>query len=284
MDKKFGWKKDIRDERDYYHKPMFFKLNELPDKIDLSYFLPPVRDQGTVGSCVGHAVGAAICSIKKFQHQYQQWESPGWIYNGGRLLEGTLNKDAGCMPRDALEFVRKHGQLLERDWPYNESKLDTTDPLKYIKDRAITPFAPMDFVYTRVDNGLQGIMSALAEGHLVTIGTVWFETWMETNGLLPPADAKINIIGGHETLLYGYNTKEKLLLGMNSWGTDWGRGGYYLMPFEEIPIFKAVWGYDAYYMTFTAGPQPEPVKKTNCILDLFNAVKNKKKELTNGGL
>jgi hypothetical protein len=251
-----GWKKDKYDGRDWLHRP---KLVKVPPFFSNFALLPDVRNQGHVGACVGFGLGANLCGVANSLSAFTEWYSPTWIYNGARFIEGTLPFDVGCEPGDALDWLLNHGCLLEHFWPYDSNKLDTSVPSSAREQEAIK-YA--NFAYWRVDNGVDGIMSALADGHLVSIGTPWFQKWMEApGGILAEVTPSDAVAGGHETCLYGYDTAKKVVLGMNSWGTGWGDKGFYTMPMSAFAVFKALGGYDAHYITFDATPAPTPEKK-----------------------
>jgi hypothetical protein len=116
-----------------------------------------------------------------------------------------------------------------------------------------------------VADGVEGICSALADGHLVSIGNPWFEKWIIYREgvfgwpILKEVDADDPVAGGHETLIYAYDKNEAIFYGMNSWGAGWGINGFYKMHFSSIDVFKQVGGYDAHYITFSPEPLPPPV-------------------------
>lgn len=246
-DPRLGWKKDKFDRRDYLHRP---KLKVPPSWVDLGNLLPEVRNQGSVGSCVGFGIGANVGSVAKALSIFTEWYSPTWIYNGARFMEGTLPFDIGCYPKDALDWLVKMGCLLEHFWPYNPNKLDMAPPSTTRIKQAIKYG---NFQYFRIDNGVDGIMSALADGHLVSIGTPWFDTWMNpTGGVLDNVSEDDPVAGGHETILYGYDSTIKLFMGQNSWGKSWAAEGKFSMPYQAFDVFKQLGGYDAHYVTFNA--------------------------------
>lgn len=250
-----GWKKDVRDERDFYSATC--PVRTLPDKVDLSAILPVVRDQGQVGSCVGFGVGGNLSGLAIEQKLDIGWFSPTWIYNGARQLEGNLYEDTGCQPRDALEFLIKNGALLEKFLPYNPLKLDTTLPTNQQRTEAAK--YPV-LSYERVVDGIAGVCSALAAGKLVSIGSPWYAQWMSTDiyGKLAKPSCCSPVAGGHETLLYGYDRPTEYLQGQNSWSTDWGKDGRFWMPFSAISMFKNKGGYDAHIINVTWVAKPEP--------------------------
>jgi hypothetical protein len=248
--KGFGWVKDDYNPKAVYHKP---RLVKLPDHVDLSSIIPSVRDQGQIGSCTGFGIGGILGATDKQNGEWVDWYSPEWIYNGARFIEGDLSQDAGAQPDDCFTWLADKGCLYEKYWQYNPLFLDTENPNDFVSAAIKYP----SFQAVRVDNGVQGIMSALAEGHPVALGGPWFDKWMNPpDGVLANVSAMDSIAGGHETFLYGYDSSTQRLYGQNSWGTGWGSGGHYLMPFTAIDVFKQLGGYDAHYIVWDKNPVP----------------------------
>jgi C1A family cysteine protease len=42
------------------------------------------------------------------------------------------------------------------------------------------------------------------------------------------------MLGGHVVLAVGFNQKEKRFLVRNSWGKNWGKEGYFTMPYDYL--------------------------------------------------
>ena len=247
----FGWRKDPYDHRDYLYKTTY---REVPQSVILTNYLPDIRDQGNVGSCVGFGIGANLVARAKKLNVYTEWFSPTWIYNGARFIEGSLTQDVGCYPRDALHWLYEKGCLLEHWWHYNPLGLDTTAPPSHLEPEAAK--YPL-LAYYRVVDGVAGICETLANGQYVSIGTPWFSKWMDpVDGVLGEVSFPDMIVGGHETCLYGYNKDKKIFYGINSWGTDWGNKGLYTMPFSAFDAFKIYGGYDAHYIGYIFAPEP----------------------------
>jgi cathepsin K len=268
-DIKFGWQKDKRDERDFLQPP---KVQKLPTLIDLSSFLPNVRDQGRVGSCVGFGVGSAVGSQAYWWGAFTEWYSPTWIYNGARIIEGSLTQDVGCSPRNALDYLVKTGNLLEHDWPYNSEMVDKNMPSETQYKEAIFY---KNFVYFRVVDGVEGLKASLSDDHCLAIGGPWFNKWFSpVDGMLSEVSSTDDVAGGHETILYGYDDERAVFFGQNSWGLGWGRAGRYMLPYSSIQVFKQLGGYDAHYVTFESSlvPTPSPCKWGKKITDSLNWV------------
>lgn len=252
----FGWKKDPYNKIALLHK---VGLVSVPSVKILDSQLPTVRDQGNAGSCVGFGIGANLVSCAKKIHLYKEWFSPTWIYNGARYLDGSLAYDDGCYPEDALNWLKMKGCLLEHLWPYNGFE-KTSPPSSLNVEAAKYPLLS----YHRVTDDVDGICDAIANEYYVSIGTPWPYTWVDvgSTGELPEITTSNSIAGGHETCLYGYDRTVRLFYGINSWGTAWGKGGLYSMPFSAFPVFKKMGGYDAHYVianwAVTPPDPPEP--------------------------
>lgn len=261
-----GWRKDPYDKRDKIRP--YLKAG-LPDCVDLRHLMPPVRDQGLIGACVGFGLGSNLYAQALIDQAVPgEWFSPTWIYNGARFLEGTLPQDCGCFPRSALEWLTAKGALVEHLWPYNPSRLDKrTPPSELEPEAARWPVLS----YQRVIGGAAGVMSALAEGKPVSIGTPWYDKWMTPgpNGLLAKIDEQDSPAGGHETCVVGYDASRvtierygcALFLCMNSWGAAWGDLGYFWLPAQAFEVFTRHGGYDAHTIDVcwnTTPPPPDP--------------------------
>src|SRR5205814_595210 len=106
--KRYGWIPHIPDQRDYpYAAPPAF-LRALPARIDLRKQCPPVYDQGQLGSCTANAIGGAI-EFDQMKEKLPQIFIPSrlFVYYNERVIEGTVNTDAGAMLRDGIKTVAK---------------------------------------------------------------------------------------------------------------------------------------------------------------------------------
>lgn len=250
----YGWLKDKHNPQAVYHRP---KVVKLPPSISWIQFCPPVRNQGNVGACTGFGIGGMAYTIaNQLKIALLDVFGPTWLYNGARDLEGTLAFDLGANPEDVFKWATLYGFLYERYWQYDPTKLDKSAPGSTRMSEAI------DFKLQaiRVDNGIDGIMSALATVPAVAIGVPWPAEWENySGGVLPIPTPSSKVAGGHETFLYGFDQSGKFVNGQNSWDTSWGIGGRYQMPFEAFDWFKANGGYDAHYAVMAdPGPQPSP--------------------------
>lgn len=272
----YGWRKDKYNPLAKLHAPTV-PVKETPSYFSMESYLPYVRNQGSSSSCVGHGVGGTLGTVSKQLSCFKEWDSPLWIYNGARYMEGWLAQDCGCYPEDALKWVTDMGRLVESYWPY--TGFDPATPTS--NGRGERAFKNGNFVVVRVADGIDGIVSALAEGHPVNIGTPWASSWGSyKEGILPEITKDSSIAGGHDTFLYGYDKTSNVFFGQNSWGVNWGDKGKYKMPMNCFTVFKQMGGYDAHYIAFVCDPiTPDPIDPVkphcNCskaIVKTLNAI------------
>ena len=230
---KYHWKRDLPDSRDH----MFTAAPQVaPTSVDLRTYASPIDDQGQLGSCTGNAIAGAIDLIdRKGGKQLQV--SRLFIYYEERVLEGSVNYDAGAYIRDGIKVTYTKGAPLETLWPYNirkwASKPTTaayTDALK----RKVTGYQRCaDFT---------AVKNALALGNPVVIGFDVYESfeqgaWQNANGsgLMPYPNVNTEqLLGGHAVCLVGYNDSTQRFIARNSWGTAWADHGYFYMPYQVI--------------------------------------------------
>ncbi len=230
----YGWVPQLPDLRDAQLKIQ--AVTSLPSSVDLSSKpdMPPVYDQGQLGSCTGNAIAGAV--------DYDNHKITGkfltpsrlWIYYQERVIEGTVAEDAGGQIRDGIKSVNQLGVCPETDWPYDIAtfakkppKKDYTDALK---DRALT--------YEAVTQELFALKSVLASGLPIVFGFTVYESFesqaVATSGVVPMPAPKEKVVGGHAVVLIGYNDAVDRFRVRNSWGTTWGQEGYFEMPYLYV--------------------------------------------------
>ena len=219
--------------------------NFLPEIVDLSDRMPPVGDQGRLGSCVSWAVGYAARSYYngvQTQQQISQSAIPAVNYMHGILRvpdpeEGPCG--GGAYIHKALEFLSDEGAPSLASMPYSDSRCDVPDSRLREQVRQSGTFRISNYYHLNA-TGLGGgghfldsdtnfqmelIKNELALGHPVVIGVDVDRAFFELRGrsvwqaLQEPG-------GGHAITLVGYNEREQYFKFINSWGTSWGDRGY----------------------------------------------------------
>src|SRR6476646_3515572 len=129
---RYGWRLDLPDARDHIYSAPLAKA--LPPAVDLRPNCPPVYDQGQLGSCTANAIAAAVEFDRKKQNLTDFAPSRLFIYYNERVMEGTVDYDAGAQIRDGIKSVAKIGAAPETDWPYDIAKFADKPPAKAYTD------------------------------------------------------------------------------------------------------------------------------------------------------
>lgn len=220
-------------EEDYIamEKASIALLKDVPASHDLSKWFPTPGNQGEQASCVGWALAYGI---KTYQEAVELQRpptsddhifSPAFIYN-------QIN-DWGCFGgssiEDALNLMQNRGVATLSDFPYDEDDCEK-EPTSDIKQSASN--------YTisgwkRVEFFNEGMMKTLlVSGQPIVIGMqtdAWFHK-LEAGEVYRVASNRRG--GGHALVVVGYDDRRGAYKVYNSWGTDWGDGGFGWMAYE----------------------------------------------------
>jgi C1A family cysteine protease len=229
----YGWVPDRPDHRDLLYAAIAKPPRELPSKVDLSVVCSTVENQGELGSCTANAlVGNLEFLERKAGHTVTDL-SRLFIYYNERAMEGTIGEDAGAAIRDGVKSLVNLGVCSEQSWPYNIAKFKqkpSATCFKQAADHQVTS-------YHRILSLLE-MRQCLAEGYPFVFGfTVYtaFESGaVAKTGKLNLPKRGEKALGGHAVCAVGYNDSAKRVLVRNSWGADWGKGGYFTMPYDYI--------------------------------------------------
>jgi hypothetical protein len=264
------------DPRDWVHNPA--KNNK---GIDLRIFSrrgmsPPVKDQGSIGSCVGHSGRVVIGSSLKFK---EEEPSSMWIYKTAKKYDAWAGEDySGTSIRGAASALLNEGCCYERFWPYvsDESSLPLDGAKedaakKKIKSYHVIPCGKSD-----------EIKRALLEKPLwyaFRVRSHFFYT--KSNGIVNAEKyLSSDIVGGHAVCLIGWRYIDDNLYWefQNSWGRFFGDKGYFFMC-DELFQSHIINSIGPYYIEINEGfhnpkpdpdpkpdPKPDPGKKKNALI------------------
>ena len=232
---KYHWRREPVDARDHIYNPeaLGAVATTLPASIDLRSKCSPIEDQGQLGSCTGNAIAGLIEYLDRKNNKSLD-VSRLFIYYQERLLEGTVNYDAGAYIRDGIKAVNQYGAPLESLWPYLISRFATRPSSAAYTDAAKRKAG----AYQKITTKTAGIKTALNQGYPVVIGFdvyASFEGQANTKtGMMPYPQANEQLLGGHAVAVVGYNDALNggRLICRNSWGTSWGDHGYFYMPYQ----------------------------------------------------
>ena len=229
--KYYGWNPSRPDWRDtkFAFKP---KVCRLADRVDLrGVNMPPVYDQGQLGSCTANAIAAAY----DFAHASEGlgFINPSrlFIYANERIMEGTeLSNDSGAQIRDGVKCVSTMGVCPETEWPYIENQFSVAPP----KECYEAALKVLVLEYQSV--GQLDIMAALNQPKPkpVIVGFTVYESFesaeVARTGIVPMPLRNESVVGGHAVVAVGYDLEASTYLFRNSWSASWAKAGYFTLP------------------------------------------------------
>lgn len=240
--RKFGWKRDLPDYRDYMYRvhPEYLEAPPLPSHVDLREGMSPIEDQGQLGSCVAHATvgNLEFLELQAIKGKIQAPMSFGpdfhnlsrlFVYYNARAIDGDTDQDNGTQLRSAVMAIRKRGICREVLWPYNTPRVfQSPAPSAYSEGLN----HKILFAY-RIDNtNLNAMKQCLANGFPFILGISVYSSFMSQEvaktGIIPMPTRQDSFEGGHALMCVGYDENNNFII-RNSWGKDWGMSGYCLI-------------------------------------------------------
>ena len=242
--RKYAIVKDKVDKRDHkVHKSKRFSLinpAEVPVTFNTVKWCSPVEDQGELGACSMHAFACALELLENKQNEFLdngQFVRVSRLmgYYNERLLEGDIDDDGGAELRDGIATLAKYGICKEDIWPYDIAKFKLQPPLEAYVDglnRRITSYARVD-----TTNNAQ-VEQVIASGYPIVIGIQIYDSFeteeVARTGVVSLPLANEKCLGGHAVTIVAYDRTTQRYLVRNSWGPNWGFGGYFTIPYAYI--------------------------------------------------
>lgn len=232
---KYGWRPDKPDIRDLKFSAPKHLVGSLPSKVDLRSGCPAPYDQGELGSCTGQAIGGDVHFNLIKQDPTKAFQpSALFIYYNERVLENSINEDAGAEIRSGIKTLVRWGVCPEQYCPYVVSKFKTK-PSKMAYNNALPHRIDKYMRIRHVENDLK---SCLADGFPFVFGIMVYENFesdeVAKTGVVPMPGSRDKALGGHAIMCVGYDDEERKFLLRNSWGFKWGMGGYFTLPYEYV--------------------------------------------------
>jgi len=236
------------DARDWSFSKISTPVSTLPHSVNMIHLCPPVVDQGNLGSCTGNAIAGAYEFDMMKEKITPIVPSRLFIYYNERVLEGTVNQDAGAEIRDGIKAIANNGVCAEALWPYDVTKF----AIKPSAEAYAAAQQHKALNYYSVNLDLQSIKQALAQGYPIVAGIQVYASFesnsVARNGLVPMPGPNEACLGGHCIMIVGYADASHHLICRNSWGTNWGDHGYFYLPYayvdpnlmDELWVVKAV--------------------------------------------
>lgn len=232
--KGLGWIPSTPDQRDQVFAAVLPRVT-MPKiaNVPLSHF-PGVYDQGQLGSCTAQGTGAIFAFTLKQEKFHVIKPSRLFIYYNARLMRGSEAYDSGASIRDAVKSLKTYGTCLEKTWPYKIDKFSVV-PSPKLYAEGLKPENTV-IQYQSVPQDLNAIKSAIIQKTPIVFGFTVYDSFYSNAWpkIMPMPSLREGVLGGHCTVIVGYNDDLQCVYVRNSWGTGWKDKGYFYMPYSYV--------------------------------------------------
>jgi len=222
---------------------MLSRSDAVKDVVDLRSWCGPIKDQGQLGSCTGHAFSSGMEWIWRRYYKKEPILSPLYIYSRELLADGNFPNDDGSTGETGCNVAIVYGCC--EDSLYPDSTRNIQQPTSIMDTNA-------QQYRLGAYHGLNGSSSAISviadpTPWPVEIGFTVYDSFeseeVAKTGIYNPKSGE-TVLGGHEVLMIGVDTGvaptlrpancPPAALIQNSWGTDWGIGGCFWMALSVL--------------------------------------------------
>ena len=219
----------------------------LPKRHDLSAFLPLPGNQGPQSSCTAWAVAYGLKTYqesmelgrppKRPEHVF----SPAYLYNQMIAHRSPASCDTGTSIPAALELLKNDGAATVAEFPYDASTCNRLPTLQVQADARRWRIAD----WGRVGLDQPSMKGHLASGRPVVISMCTGRDFKRQGPgvfhgdsddvVVVTANNRLTCRGtGHAMLVTGYEDDLGAYRVLNSWGEDWGDGGYAWLSYDAF--------------------------------------------------
>ncbi|WP_078909879.1 C1 family peptidase [Streptomyces sp. NRRL S-87] len=227
--------------------PPWWTSGRVPERMDLSSWMPPVIDQGQVPLCTA-VVTTAIAGYYARRAEHMEFTaSVLFNYRLSRSLAGSAERK-GSRLEHSFRAWAESGLCEEAAWPYDEHGLTRVDrdPPEHCRTNARRT-TPVAWPLSAPDGAgmLELTRRAIALGIPVSVEIRLcpsISMSLVNGGVIPVQLTTEQSVGPHVVLLTGYDDQADTapydrgagpgaFQVRNSWGTSWGNRGYGLLPY-----------------------------------------------------
>ncbi|AEK73778.1 thiol protease [Thermococcus sp. 4557] len=262
----------------------------LPSSVNNSLYLPPIGNQGNVGSCNAWASTYYVWTYMINWFRSNPHPSTGDVIMNPSFTYNLINAgyNSGSIGQDAMALISTIGAVAWDDFPVNTNDPNNVDdwPVEWQWKKAMLNRGIAD-MYNAIWKGssttgiiyiidmtdstqFQYLKGLLAAGYIAYTGInvykefYYFDSTNNVYALNQPHTLPEghNTPGGHAITIVGYDDNKKTpdgngaLLFVNSWGTGWGDHGYGWLTYQAAQDSNHLLSHGYAYILVPKEPQP----------------------------
>jgi hypothetical protein len=240
---------DRIDVRDWFYQPTLAALPDILINVDT---VPEVLNQGSEGACTGFALAAVVNFLLQARNLDRR-VSPRMLYEMARKYDEWPGEQyEGSSARGGMKGWMAHGVVAAEAWPMTKKGAKHLSPTLAKAARR----TPGGAYYRVMHRQIRDMHAALNEAGILYVTLMVHDGWDEPgpaqhtvryveHGNLRERDFPIiarkgRADSGHAVAIVGYTEIGFII--QNSWGPDWGSGGFALLPYEDYLLHATdVW-------------------------------------------
>ena len=234
--------------------------DSLPTRVLLTQFLPPVRNQGNQGSCVGwstayYAYSYAVAQKRLLGDDDRKTEkfqfSPAFIYH-----LGNGGNDQGMAISNAMTILKNKGCCTLAEMPYSDKDYLTPPDEAALKRAQRYLAVDVASITQGPGDAAQKMKTFLADMQQpFVIGINVYENFFQAAPNEVYEETAGKLAGRHAITIIGYDEDKHAFRMVNSWGEGWGDKGQLWLSenFIATNAFEA-WGF------VPGGPRARSIK------------------------
>lgn len=215
----------------------------IPDFYDLSPYMPEVRSQGKIGSCVSWASGYYLKSYQEkiekgysYNNDNSKLMSPSFIFNQVKSNPSDCRKGSTII--DNLNILKNKGICSWETMPYTDNDCNiqpNSGQLQQAKKNKILNYFFMYASHDPYSMNSKDLIRYTKEFISRNIPLIisfpldkkFHQAKSPNNSYIYRNYSKNERIGYHAVLLVGYDDSRKSFKAINSWGKNWGNNGFF---------------------------------------------------------
>lgn len=252
MERVFDCIPSLRSAKDFHvlcESGEHFETYYKPEKIEKVLDLVRIDQLGS-GSCTGQALAKAKTLLEHLQNNSAYQFSPWWAWMNRPNNLSFLLETEGTSLKDAAEKLVEDGIVFLSQYDLNPDNKPNRIAYKDHKKKFLEEIRPqfLDVAkgykadrYLFPSNTVE-VKKAIKQLGCVCIAAPVYASFykVKTDGVIPiPNEKKEHFMGYHAMIIYGWDDEKRVWFGDNSYGSDWGRKGFFTMPYD-YPIAEFV--------------------------------------------
>ena len=206
--------------------------------LDISNGFTEIKNQGQQGACMSFSMVSVFEYFLKKNHAQFPDLSEQFLYYNARKRIGKEMVDEGSTSVGSIQTLQEDGICSEEAWPYKVggfAEEPSAEAYKEAKRRRVKRAV-------MVEKKIETLKSALDDGLPVVFIVDLFPSFVQgVNGFVSmPSEEEVKQLKesgekhSHAMVLCGFNEEQRVFKVRNSWGKEFGDGGYCYLSYDYI--------------------------------------------------